>query len=331
MLFPQHSPFFQTKRILITGGAGFIGSHLANQLAALGARVRVLDDLSSGLESNLDSSSGRIELVRASLLDQASVTSACRDIHIIFHEAALASVPHSVAEPRRFHEVNINGTLTLLEAARASRVRRIVFASSSSVYGDQPQLPKHESQLPDPLSPYAQQKLAVEHMLRVYALCYAMECVSLRYFNIFGPRQRADSAYAAVVAAFAARLLKGEHCRIFGDGSASRDFTYIDNVVQANLLAALRGWDDPDAHVSLLKGGALNIGCGTQVTVRELAQVMAQETGVRTPIEFGPPRAGDVLHSHADITRARQWLGYAPTVGLREGLSRTLAWYRNPV
>lgn len=331
MQFQALEPFFRGRRILVTGGAGFIGSHLVNNLVALGARVRILDDFSSGHEANLAPSAGKYELVRASIESPDAVKAACRQIEIILHEAALASVPHSVAEPHRFHEVNINGTFRLLEAARAAGVRRFVFASSSSVYGDQPDLPKNERQMPDPLSPYAMQKLAAEYMLRVWAVSYGMECVSLRYFNIFGPNQRADSAYAAVIAAFASRLLKGEACRIFGDGTASRDFTYIDNVVQANLLAVSRGWDDPADHAALLTGGIMNIGCGTQVSIRELAEVMSQQTGVNKSVEFSPPRAGDVLHSHADISRARSWIGYNPTIGLQEGLKATLSWYRSQI
>lgn len=323
---------YQQRSVLVTGGAGFIGSHLTRGLVRAGARVTVLDDLSHGHRENLTEVETDINFIQASITDPDAIASAIDGCEIVFHEAALASVPESIERVGDFHEVNTNGTFNVLEAARTHGVKRVVFASSSSGYGDQPELPKHEEMVPDCLSPYAQQKLAGEYMLRAWALSYGISTVSLRYFNIFGPGQRADSAYAAVVAAFAKALLNGNRPKIFGDGSASRDFTYIDNVVQANLRAGMLCLDeqpkDPEI-AARFHGGVVNVACGRQTTVRELAETMAASIG-RDDLqpEFMPPRAGDVQHSLADITRARTWLGYEPTVGLREGLDATMAWYQ---
>ena len=328
--------------VLVTGGAGFIGSHLTRALVGLGARVTVIDDLSGGSEENLaemlpagvsDSAAGPpypLRFVRASILDAETLAQCCTGAALVFHEAALASVPASIEHPRRYLDVNVTGTQQLLETAVACGVKRVVFASSSSVYGDQPVLPKVETQLPDPLSPYAQEKLTGEHLLRVWALCYGLNTVCLRYFNIFGPGQRADSAYAAVVAAFANALLRGKRPVIFGDGSASRDFTFVSDAVQANLLAgAVHGRDACPHDHSVLCGGVMNIGRGDRVTVLELAQLMAEIIGIDAPPEFMPPRAGDVLHSQSDISRARQWLGYEPQMPVRAGLQATIDWYRS--
>lgn len=339
---PDFASHYQDLPVVVTGGAGFIGSHLARELVRLGARVTAIDDLSGSSEESiadlLGSSGGSkrpssrhpLRFVQASILDQDVLSECCAGAALVFHEAALASVPASIEAPRRYLEVNVVGTQQVLETAVACGVRRVVFASSSSVYGDQPVLPKVETQMPDPLSPYAQQKLTGEHLLRVWALCYGLSTVALRYFNIFGPGQRADSAYAAVVAAFANALLRSRRPTIFGDGSASRDFTYVSDVVQANLLAGcLHGRDAAPAAHPLLCGGAMNIARGDRVTVLELAQLMAEIVGVEAPPEFKPPRAGDVLHSQADISRARQWLGYEPQMPVRDGLARTLDWYRS--
>ncbi|MCC6907324.1 MAG: NAD-dependent epimerase/dehydratase family protein [Phycisphaerales bacterium] len=326
--------------VLVTGGAGFIGSHLTRALVSLGARVTVIDDLSGGSEENLSDllpgaasplePSHPLRFVQASILDCDALEECCRGVALVFHEAALASVPASIEQPRRYLDVNITGTQQLLETAVRCGVRRVVFASSSSVYGDQPVLPKVENQMPDPLSPYAQEKLTGEHLMRVWALCYGLRTVCLRYFNIFGPGQRADSAYAAVVAAFANALLKGRRPSIFGDGSASRDFTYVDDVVQANLLAgSIHGLDARPADEPMLAGGVMNIARGDRVTVLELARLMAEIVGIDAPPEFKPPRFGDVLHSQADISRARKWLGYEPRVSVRDGLRATLDWYRS--
>lgn len=324
--------FYDNRTVVVTGGAGFIGSHLARGLVHAGAKVRIIDDLSGGHLENLADLRSDIEFVEASILDASQLARLCRGAGIVFHEAALASVPASIEDPDRYHDVNVNGTLRVLQEARSADVARVVFASSSSVYGDQPELPKQEEQLPDPLSPYAQQKLTAEHMLRVWSLSYGMATISLRYFNIFGPGQSADSAYAAVVAAFAKALLSDQPPHIFGDGAASRDFTYIDNVVQANLRAGMvHEGASPDSRPEWLRGGVINIGCGAAITVLELAHAMIREVGATVEPVFDPPRAGDVLHSLADISRARTWLGYEPTVGLEEGLAATLEWYHRTI
>ncbi len=319
--------------VVVTGGAGFIGSHLTHGLISLGARVTVIDDLSGGSEQNLAdllNSATSLRFVRASILDRDALEQCCTGAALIFHEAALASVPASIEQPRRYLDVNVTGTQQVLETAVKCGVRRVVFASSSSVYGDQPVLPKVENQPPDPLSPYAQEKLTGEHLMRVWALCYGLSTVCLRYFNIFGPGQRADSAYAAVVAAFANALLKGRRPTIFGDGMASRDFTFVSDVVQANFRAgAVHGRDAGPHEQPLLRGGVMNIARGDRVTVLELAQLMAEITGVDAPPEFKPPRAGDVLHSQADISLARRWLGYEPEMPVPDGLEATLDWYRS--
>lgn len=321
----KEEPGFQShyagRSVLVTGGAGFIGSHLATHLVDLGATVVVLDDLSEGHEDNLTHIRDHIRFVRASILDADAVAESVAGTDIVFHQAALASVPRSVAEPERSHEVNVSGTLRVLQACVKHGVTRFVYASSSSVYGDLPELPKHESHPPCPLSPYAQQKLTGEHMCSVWSTCYGLGTISLRYFNVFGPRQAADSAYAAVVAAFAASLLSGTQPRIYGDGSASRDFTYIDNVVQALLAAG--------ACDRRLAGRVFNIAMGRRVTVLELLHTMADI--LQTPADplFLPPREGDVPHSLADISAAVAELGYAPSVALREGLQHTLDWYRS--
>lgn len=347
---PDVASFYRGLPVVVTGGAGFIGSHLARALVALGAEVRVIDDLSGGTLDNLTplrlleeakpqagaggvsfspaSLPPSIHFFRASILDAHALEQCCSGAAIVFHEAALASVPASIEQPRRYLEVNVLGTQQVLETAVKCGVRRVVFASSSSVYGDQPALPKVETQWPDPLSPYAQQKLTGEHLMRVWSLCYGLSTVCLRYFNIFGPYQRADSAYAAVVAAFAGALLGGRRPRIFGDGSASRDFTFVSDVVQANLLAgAVHGLDAPPAADPVLAGGVMNIARGERITVLELARLMSEIARREAPPVFEPPRAGDVLHSLADITRARQWIGYEPRTSVRAGLEETMKWY----
>ncbi len=323
--------FYSRRTVLVTGGAGFIGSHLVHGLVAHGATVRILDDLSSGKRANLADLGDTITFTEASILDRDALDATLPGCDLIFHEAALASVPASVENPRAFHEVNTDGTFELLEAARRHNVHRIVFASSSAVYGDQPELPKRESMLPDPLSPYAQQKLTDESLLRVWALNYGLTAICLRYFNVFGPLQLADSAYAAVVASFCNRLLSGLPPRIFGDGSASRDFTYIDDVVTANLLAGAVDWDAgrSPAVPNHLRGGILNIARGERITVLELAQILTTLARLDAQPEFAPPRPGDVQHSLADISRARTILGYQPRVSVAEGLSKTLEWYRS--
>ena len=309
-----HGDAFQSARALVTGGAGFIGSHLAQALGLLGAEVTVLDDLSGGDEANLAGLPG-VRFVRGSVLDADLVARVTQGCAFVFHQAALGSVPRSVAEPRLFHDVNVTGTLNVLEAARAAGVRRVMFAASSSAYGDSEVLPKVETMPPQPRSPYAATKVAGEAMLSAYAGCYAPDTVSLRYFNIFGPRQNANSAYAAVIAAFAKMLLAGERPAVHGDGEQSRDFTYVDNAAHANLLAA--------RAPGRLDGTVLNVACGRRITVNELAREMAGALGRPglTPVHQAP-RAGDVKHSLADLTRARAVLGYEPVVGFAPGWRR---------
>ncbi|MFG0251861.1 MAG: NAD-dependent epimerase/dehydratase family protein, partial [Phycisphaerales bacterium JB038] len=239
---------------------------------------------------------------------------------VVFHEAALGSVPASVEDPLRFQEVNSTGSVRVLRAARKANAARLIYAASSSAYGDQPDLPKVETQIPQPLSPYAQTKLSAEHMLAVWSACYGLSTISLRYFNIFGPRQRADTAYAAVIAAFASALLRDEQATIFGDGEQTRDFTCVDNVVQANLLAGACPKD--------LKGEVVNIGMGGQVSINELYRLMAAALGKEAQPLYADVRAGDVMHSRADISLARDLIGYDPQVSVEEGLKKTMEWYR---
>jgi UDP-glucose 4-epimerase len=310
----------ESSRVLVTGGAGFIGSHLATALSALGAGVVVLDDLSGG--GNPAALPPAVRFVRGSILDQALLADCTAGCRFVFHQAALGSVPRSVEQPRLFHDVNVTGTLNVLEAARSAGVKRIMFAASSSAYGDSPTLPKIETMPPSPRSPYAANKVAAEAMISAYAASYGMDGVSLRYFNIFGPRQSADNAYAAVIAAFAKAILGGQRPVIFGDGTQSRDFTYVDNVVRANLLAA--------TAIKPLNGAVINIACGQRVTVTELGTEMAALLGRAdlTP-EYREERAGDVKHSLADLSAASSVLGYAPVVDFKAGLKTTVEWYRS--
>lgn len=302
---------------LVTGGAGFIGSHLVRALLARGDRVRVLDDLSTGRAENL--AGLPVEFVRGSIVDPAACEAACAGIAGVFHEAAQVSVPRSVQAPRESYQINVMGTLNVLEACRAAGVKRVVFAASSAAYGDTAELPKVETMTPRPLSPYASGKLAGEDLLRVYGSLYGMRTVALRYFNVFGPRQVDDSPYTGVIAIFARALLEGRRATIFGDGAQSRDLTYIDNVVAANLAAMER---------DLEPGTVVNVGAGERVTILEIYRAMAELVGSDLEPVFGPVRAGDVRDSLASIERARALLGYAPRVGWREGIARTVAWYR---
>lgn len=317
---------FSGHRVLITGGAGFIGSHLSEALVRLGASVVILDDLSGGDRTNLDSftaeAGDRLEFVEGSILDQDTLGRCVEGCQYVFHQAALGSVPRSVAEPRLFNEVNVTGTLNVLEAAKEAGVRRVVFAASSSAYGDSPTLPKIETMPPLPKSPYAANKLACEHLMRAYAASYGLDTAALRYFNIFGPRQNANSAYAAVIAAFAKSLLADERPLIFGDGLQSRDFTYVDNAVHANLLAA--GHDGP------IEGRVINVACGQRVDVNELAALMAKLMGKpQLTATHEPERAGDVKHSLADLGVATSVLGYEPIVDFQTGLGATVDWYQS--
>jgi UDP-glucose 4-epimerase len=305
------------KPVLVTGGAGFIGSHLADRLVASGARVTILDDLSDGREENLAGTASAARLVRGSVCDDAAVEAATEGAEIVFHLAAMGSVPRSLEMPARYEEVNVNGTLRVLEASRRLGVRRVVYSGSSSAYGNTATLPKVESMRPDPLSPYAFTKLAGEHLMRAWSSSFGIETVSLRYFNIFGPRQRHDSPYAAVVPLFAEWLRSGVRPRIYGDGTQSRDFTYVDNAVHANLLAA--------TAPSELRGQVVNVACGTRYSLIDLLLKMSELLGVNSDPEFLPPRRGDVRDSEADISAARALMGYTVQVPFEEGLRRTLA------
>ena len=304
---------------LVTGGAGFIGSHLCERLVHDGHRVRVLDDFSSGKEANLESFANGIDLIRGDIRDNALVTRATEGVDVVFHEAALGSVPRSVADPRTTHEVNITGTLNVFLAARDAGVKRVVYASSSSVYGETPELPKHEDMIPQPLSPYALSKIAGEHYAAVFKHVYGFEIVALRYFNIFGPRQDPQSQYAAVIPRFITALLSGQPPVVYGDGGQSRDFTYVDNVVEANLLAA---------EAEDVAGQAFNIACGGRYSLLELLSRLKQIIGSEMNPVHEPARAGDVRDSQASIDAAERLLGYRVSVDFEDGLQRTVEWFR---
>jgi UDP-glucose 4-epimerase len=315
-----HRDAFRGRRALVTGGAGFIGSHLASALVRLGCHVVVLDDLTGGSEANLRNIPG-VHLIRGSILDSKLLARTISGCDLLFHQAALGSVPGSINQPRRYHDINTTGTLSVLEAAKLAGVKRVMFAASSSAYGDSEVLPKTESMPPLAKSPYAATKVAGEALLRAFSASYGLDTVSLRYFNIFGARQNANSAYAAVIAAFAKALLAGQPPTIYGDGTQSRDFTHVDNAVHANLLAARA--NQP------LAGEVINIACGERVTVTELAiqAAAALNRPDLAPI-YAAERPGDVKHSVADLTRAKALLDYQPIVPFAEGLRRTLEWYR---
>jgi nucleoside-diphosphate-sugar epimerase len=303
---------------LVTGGAGFIGSHLVRLLLGLGARVRVLDNFSTGKRENLSEVEGRIELLEGSLSSDPDVRAAVAGMEFVLHQAAIPSVPRSFEFPLESHESNATGTLRLLKYAAAAGVRRLVYASSSSVYGASPVLPKVESMPTEPLSPYAVSKLSGEQYAVVFHRLYGFETVSLRYFNVFGPRQDPSSPYSGVVSRFIDAIATGTPPTIHGDGEQTRDFTYVENVARANLAAA----EVPEAA-----GGVYNIGCARRVSVNELWRLMAEISGSRLEPRYAQARSGDVPHSLADIGRARKELGYEPAVDLREGLRRTLSYY----
>ncbi len=316
-----HGDALANRRVLVTGGCGFIGSHLVETLVALGARVTVFDDLSAGRVENLPKSD-RVELIRGSVLEMPAIDLAMRGCDIVFHCAARVSVPQSVTDPKSYHDINGTGTVNVLEVARSTGVQRIIYSASSSAYGDAPDLPKVETMAERPKSPYAAAKLVGEQYVRAYAACYAIDAISLRYFNIFGPRQNPHSAYSGVIAAFSKTILAGESPRITGDGSASRDFTFVHNVVHANLLAATRA--------ERLNGEVVNIAAGQRRTILELADAMLTQFDrpELRPV-FAPARPGDVAHSLASLEKARALIGYRPIVGFEEGLAATCEWYRD--
>jgi UDP-glucose 4-epimerase len=307
------------RRALVTGGAGFIGSHLVDALLARGWRVRVLDDFSSGRERNLEGSLASVELLRGDLREEALLERAVAGAEVVFHQAAVPSVPRSVAEPLRTHEVNATGALRVLESARRAGVRRVVFAASSSAYGDTPELPKLETMAANPRSPYALQKWAGETYCRLYHELYGLETVALRYFNVYGPRQDPKSEYAAVVPRFVTACLRGESPVVYGDGGQTRDFTFVEDAVRANLLAA----DAPRAA-----GAVVNVAGGRRISLLELLGQIAELVGCAVAPHHEPARAGDVRDSLADLSRARDLLGFEPQVSLREGLARTIESFR---
>jgi UDP-N-acetylglucosamine/UDP-N-acetyl-alpha-D-glucosaminouronate 4-epimerase len=306
---------------LVTGIAGFIGSSIARALLAQGDQVRGIDNLSSGKRENIVEILGRIDFHEADLLDMEAMRRACTGVDCVFHQAAIPSVPKSVKDPLGSNQANVDGTVNILIAARDAKVRRVVYAASSSAYGDTPTLPKHEEMKPSPISPYAVAKLASEYYMVSFYRCYGLETVCLRYFNIFGPRQDPTSPYSGVLAKFITQMLRGEQPMIFGDGSQSRDFTYIDNTVHANLLAATA----PAAEVA---GRVFNVATGTRADLNQTFQILKKLTAYSGSIKYGTEREGDVKHSLADISSAEKHLGYKPLVNFEEGLKRTVEWYR---
>jgi nucleoside-diphosphate-sugar epimerase len=307
---------------LVTGGAGFIGSHIAAALIESGAKVRIIDDLSTGYRRNIEEIGANIDFVEGSVADEKALGRALENVEIVFHEAAIPSVPRSVERPVETHEASINATFALLMAARDRKVRRLVYAASSSAYGEQPELPKREDMRPAPLSPYAVAKLVGEYYCQAFSHVYGLETVSLRYFNVFGPRQDPGSQYSGVISRFMSALLNGEQAVIYGDGEQSRDFTYVENVVRANMLAA---------ESATAVGAVINIANGKRITLNQLFEIMKETTGNSdATVQYLPTRAGDVRDSLADLTVARTLLDYEPQIDLKEGLQKTLAWWQNP-
>ena len=307
---------------LITGIAGFIGSTLARGVLAQGHKVRGIDNLSTGKRENLAEIRDQIDLRETDLLDLKSVHEACRGVDYVFHEAAIPSVPRSVLDPLESNRANIDATVNLLVAARDAKVKRVVYAASSAAYGDTPTLPKREDMTPNPISPYAVAKLTGEYYMTSFWRCYGLETVSLRYFNIFGPRQDPTSPYSGVLAKFITQMLKGGQPVIFGDGGQSRDFTFVENVVNANLLAC-------QSPANKVAGRMFNVATGTRIDLNETFQVLKRLTGFKGAVKYEAERAGDVKHSLADLSLAEKHLGYKPTVSFEEGLQRTVEWYRS--
>ncbi len=303
---------------LITGGAGFIGSSIARALVTRGDRVRVIDNFFSGKRENLADISKDVELIEADIRDEAGLARALAGVEVVYHEAAIASVPRSLADPISSNDANVTGTLKVLHGAKKAGVRRVVYAASSSAYGDTPTLPKIETMRPSPLSPYAVSKLAGEHYCQVFASAYGLETVCLRYFNVFGPHQDPKSEYAAVIPRFVTAALAGQGVTIYGDGTQSRDFCFIDNTVEANLLAGVA----PAAS-----GGVFNVACGAAINLNDVVKMVSQIVGHAVPITYEPGRVGDVKHSLADIGAALERLGYRGAISFLDGLKRTVDWY----
>ena len=308
-------------RYLVTGIAGFIGSSIAEALIARGETVRGIDNFSTGKRENLSCLKGKAEFIEADITSARACVDACRGVDYIFHEAAIPSVPRSVKDPVETNRACVDGTVQLLVAARDAGVKRIVYASSSSLYGDTPTLPKHEAMLPNPISPYAVAKLTGEYYMKSFYRVYGLETVSLRYFNVFGPRQDPTSMYSGVMAKFIPRMLRGERPTIYGDGEQSRDFTFIENAVQANLLAC-------HAPADQVAGMAFNAATGTRVTLNQTFAILKKLTDYKGEPEYGAERVGDIKHSLADISLAAKHFGYKPSVTLEAGLERTVEWYR---
>jgi UDP-glucose 4-epimerase len=307
-------------KYLITGVAGFIGSSLARAVLAQGDDVRGIDNLATGKLENLDEIRSRVDFRQADILDLAAVKEACAGVDFVLHQAAIPSVPKSVIDPLGSNQANVDGTVNVLVAARDAKVKRVVYAASSSAYGDTPTLPKREDMIPNPISPYAVAKLASEYYMTSFYRCYGLETVSLRYFNIFGPRQDPTSQYSGVLAKFIRQMLSGESPTILGDGKQSRDFTFIENAINANLLACKAS--------SEAAGKVFNVATGRRIDLNETAEILKKLTGFKGEIKYGPERAGDVKHSLADLSRSEKYLGYKPTVAFEDGLQRTIEWYQ---
>ena len=308
-------------KYLVTGAAGFIGSSLVRALLEGGAEVRGIDNFATGRRENLTEVMGRIDFREADILDLAAMHDACAGVDYVLHEAAIPSVPKSVLDPLGSNRANVDGTVNVLVAARDAKVKRVVYAASSSAYGDTPTLPKYEAMPPNPISPYAVAKLASELYMISFWRCYGLETVCLRYFNIFGPRQDPSSPYSGVLAKFSMQMLRGEQPTIFGDGETSRDFTYIDNAVSANLLAC-------SAPAAECAGRVFNCATGRRITLNETFHALQPLTGYNGSVKYGPERGGDIKHSLADITQAEQHLGYKVLVNFEDGLRRTVEWYK---
>ena len=306
---------------LITGIAGFIGSSLARAVLAQGDKVRGVDNLATGNRANLEEIRGRIDFREADILDLKAMHNACSGVDYVLHQAAIPSVPKSVLDPLGSNQANVDGTVNVLVAARDAKVKRVVYAASSSAYGDTPTLPKHEDMTPNPISPYAVAKLASEYYMTSFYRCYGLETVALRYFNIFGPRQDPTSPYSGVLAKFITQMLNGEQPTVFGDGEQSRDFTYIDNAVSANLLACRAPADQAPGRV-------FNVATGRRANLKETFSILKEIIGFPGDLKFAPERAGDVKHSLADISKAQKYLGYKPLVHFEDGLKKTVDWYR---
>lgn len=307
-------------KVLVTGGAGFIGSNLVDGLLREGYEVRVLDNFSTGRRENIEHFKKDIELIEGDMRDQEITDQAVDGIDMILHEAALPSVPRSIKAPVTSNDVNVGGTLKLLSSAQKAGVQRMIMASSSSIYGNTVELPKHEGMTPKPMSPYAVTKLTGEHYLRVYHELYGMETLAIRYFNVFGPRQDPTSQYSGVIAKFMTAAIEGTKYKINGDGTQARDFTFIDNVVKGNLLAL---------KAPKLGGESVNVACGGKYSLLDLIEAVNKAAGVDLPIEYGPERAGDVKYSMAAIEKAKELLGYEPDIDFYEGIKRTFEWYEN--